>query len=693
MRKYLNNKWLQQGAIAFFVSLVMILGHQLGLFADLNSRFNDSLYNINAPSSEIVIIAVDDKSTEAEPGGLGRYNQWSRDNFTRLLLELKKEEPKVTALDFIFHTPTQMIPRSKVLELEAALQAAPTNKDKLATYEQFVQRYRSTLNNPIDSALAAAIKESKNVILAASVNAQDGSIIEPLSIFESSATTALVSSVIDPDGVIRASIPTYQGYDDFGIAAAKKYLEQETIDVPLIGEKMLVNFFADPHGFKTVSFVDVVNGNYPNDTFRNKIVLVGATASKEIHDEFYTPRSNVLPMPGVEFRANEIQTILEEKFLNYQSNASLYGTLFLLALAVILFGEFFSITVSTICTFALSFIYLFAAYYFYHRGVLLNMVYPFLALIFAYCLAFAYRYFISDKKKHELKSAFSHYVSKEVVEEILDKPESVKLGGEKREITVFFTDIKDSTTYSEQTEITLWVSQINEYFTMMERVIQKYGGTLDKYEGDAIMGFWNAPIAQEDHLIRAYSAALEMFKVLEALHQKWAQENKPLIEFRIGLNTGEALVGNFGSENRFDYTVMGDTVNTASRLESSANKTYGTKAIVAGFKSEELPKLQSNFILREIDTVLLPGKKDPVTLYELLGFAQNTSPEIAALSTNYQLGLNNYRQKNFAEAKKHFALNATDKPSLTMLARTEKLLNGESIAAITPEMTFQILSK
>lgn len=693
MSRFLQNKWVQRGVVVLISGLLPFIGYRIGFFVDLNARFNDSLYNINAPSEDIVIIAVDDASTAPSPYGLGRYNDWSRDNFTNLLTQLKAEKPKVIALDFIFHTPTQSVPREKLLELEEKIANAGSAKLQLQAYQDFVKNYRSSIGNPLDASLAQAIKENQNVILAGSVNMQDGTIIKPLSIFSETATVALVSSVIEPDGVIRKSVPHYQGYDDFGLAVAKKYLNKEEIDLKTINDEMYVNFFGEPHSYETVSFVDVINAKYPKGFFTDKIVLVGATSSKSIHDEFYTARSNVLPMPGVEFRANEIQTILEGKFLAKQSALTVMFTLLALSLFTLIFSEFLSITFGTIATIALALLYLFFTQFFYHKGILLNMVFPFISVIFAYCLAFAYRYFISDKKKHELKSAFSHYVSKEVVEEILDKPESVKLGGEKREVTVFFTDIKDSTAYSERTEITLWVSQINEYFTMMERVIQKYGGTLDKYEGDAIMGFWNAPIAQEDHLIRAYSAALEMFKVLEALHQKWAQENKPLIEFRIGLNTGEALVGNFGSENRFDYTVMGDTVNTASRLESSANKTYGTKAIVAGFKLEELPKLQSNFILREIDTVLLPGKKDPVTLYELLGFAQNTSPEIAALTTNYQLGLTNYRQKNFADAKKYFALNATDKPSLTMLARTEKLLNGESIAAITPEMTFQILSK
>lgn len=198
------------------------------------------------------------------------------------------------------------------------------------------------------------------------------------------------------------------------------------------------------------------------------------------------------------------------------------------------------------------------------------------------------------------------------------------------------------------------------------------------------MAFWNAPIEQPDHQIRAYKAALSMKQSLSQLHQKWQKEGKPLIEFRIGINTGIAIVGNFGSENRLDYTAMGDTVNTASRLESSANKTYGTQICIAGLKPEQISQLP----VREIDTVLLPGKKEPVTLYELYEDSQKQTAE------TYQKALALYKQKQFAEALQIFQSLPDDTPATIMAARCQTLSQGQAVADLNTEtMVYSIEHK
>ena len=358
-----------------------------------------------------------------------------------------------------------------------------------------------------------------------------------------------------------------------------------------------------------------MNDKFENGLFDDKIVLVGPTSSKEIHDEHLTPRSNTTPMPGIEFRANEIQTILQQKFLANQSTFSQILTILAIALVLTIILNYVGIVLSIIITITAIFAYFFSAHFFFKKGLILNMVYPFAAIILSYLASWVYKYFITDKKKREIKSAFSHYVSDKLVDEIAKNPDLVKLGGEKRVVTVFFSDIKDSTSISEQTDITSWVAQINEYFTVMEKVIKEFSGTVDKYEGDAIMCFWNAPIEQKDHIALAYRTALKMRETLKALNQKWQAEGRPTLEIRIGINTGEAIVGNFGSHDRFDYTVMGDTVNTASRIEKS-NKEYNTHILVAGFETQ---LSQEEFDLKEIDEVVLRGKKKSTKIYELKG--------------------------------------------------------------------------
>ncbi len=669
---FLKNRAAAGAAIGIFIAIVLGILNSAGLLSSLNSHFSDSLYTLDEPSDEIVIIGIDDKSTQPRPTGLGRFSQWSRSNFTKILTILEKQDPKVIAFDLIFHTPTETVHRDELLKGE---------EDPAA----FIKQYKSSLNNPIDNEFAEKLQSFDNLVLAASYDGN--TLTEPLYKFAVNAKLGLINSFFDEKGILRSSTTNFQindkEYSDFGLAIAELYKE-EKLDAP---KEMLVNFFGDPYSFKFISFIDVLNENFDSDTFRNKIVLIGGTSPKEFHDEFYTPRSNTTPMPGVEFRANEIQTILEGRFLNNQNQFSQFLTVLILAAASAIAFNYLGIIASLILAAVLIIGYIFLAHFFYKKDLILNMVYPFIAIVLAYLSSWIYKYFVSDRKKRELKHAFGHYVSDKLVEEISKNPDIVKLGGEKRVVTVLFSDIKDSTKISEKVDISSWVAQINEYFTVMETVIKKYDGTIDKYEGDAIMAFWNAPVSREDHTFLAYCAALEMQKALKELHLKWQTEGRPLIEIRIGINTGEAIVGNFGSANRFDYTVMGDTVNTASRLESSANKTYGTSIIVAGFDGQ--PKLE-NFILRELDTVYLPGKKVPVKLFELSGLA--TESEKKQLAEQYASALNAYRTKNWPAAIAIFQT-LKDPASGILLTRCQILQTGAKISELSDEMIFSILNK
>lgn len=689
MSHFWKNKNTAAGLIALLITFTLSVGIFAGTFKSLHEGFSNSLYRLNEPTDEIVIVAIDDKSTQ--PEALGRFNQWSRQNFTNLLQELEKSQPKVIAFDLLFHTYSTSIPRDLVLKLRDEVQEKETNRERLEAYEDFVESYEILDENPVDMNMAIQMQNTPNLVLATVWT--NGNLIKPLAEFAYNARLGIVNSNLDETGILRSSVPYFQvgpdTQDDFAVATVKEYLDRETLNIPLEGEQMLVNFFGEPFSYKMIPFIDVLLGKYDQDAFKDKIVLVGATSSKEIHDEFYTPRSNVTPMPGVEFRAHEIQTILQQKFLTNQSKLSQVLTVLVLSAALTFAFSHLSVFYSTIISAAALVFYLLAAHIFYRRGLILNMVYPFVAIILSYVASFAYRFFIADKKKRELRSAFGHYVSDKLVEEISKNPDIVKLGGEKRVVTVFFSDIANSTTYSEKVAIESWVSQMNEYFTAMENVIKKHDGTLDKYEGDAIMGFFNAPLPQPEHLSLALQAALSMRQTLAQLHQKWQAEGKPLIQFRLGINTGEAIVGNFGSENRFDYTVMGDTVNTASRLESSANKAYNTQIIVAGIT----PEVAQKFLLRELDTVLLPGKNEPITIYELIGSKQNASPQTTQKIQTYAQGLKAYRAKDFLNAIKFFQALPEDKPAKIMLDRSQKLSRGEKIPGLTEQMIFQIANK
>lgn len=627
--KILKNRVAAGIFIGAIITIILAALSSFTIFRTWHLKIADTLYTRNAPTSEIVIIAIDTKSTNhSMQGGLGKYAQWSRDNYTNLLEVLKNENPKVITFDVIFSTPTQSLPFQDIRTFKYDLDKNATNKEKLEAYESFLNENSSTLENAIDTRLAEKFAEFDNIVLGFVY--EGGSPIFPLKKFSENATLGFANAELDADGVLRQSEISFEAetpeqlnnepgikiYDSLALATVKKYLEPEAIQIPLENEKMNINYFADPFEYKMISFVDVLNKNFEPDTFKNKIVLIGATDFKSIKDDTVTPRSNKITMPGVEAWANQIQTILEQKFLTNQTTFSKIAVVAIISIGLMIALNFLGIILSIAVAITAIILYILAAHFLYYHGIILNMVYPFLAIILSYLASWVYKFFIADKKKREIKSAFGHYLSKELVEQISKNPDILKLGGETKEITVFFSDIKNSTTISESTPTEKWVAQINEYFTAMEKIIKDSGGTLDKYEGDAIMGFWNAPLPQGDHIERAYNTALAMQKELQNLNEKWGMEGRPQLEIRIGINTGEAIVGNFGSLDRFDYTVMGDTVNTASRLESFACKKFMARIIVSA-ADEKIAAIKGKYNLEELESLILPGKKTAVKTYKL----------------------------------------------------------------------------
>ena len=717
----LKNRIILSLILSLLVTLLSTIFIFTGVFDTWHLRIADTLYTRNEPSNDIVIIGIDDKSTdEGRADSLKKFSTWSRENYAQLLNILKDENPKTIAFDILFHTYSQGISDQQLEILKEKTQVTPSAEERLSIYEKTVNNSLMRLDHPSDRIFADRLKQFGNIILMGTLQEDQGLKTFPIRQFvEGNPKIGITKVYMENDGILRMAKPSFylsaenKYYDDFAVASVKQFMgaketteesysdsllkiesDSKKIEIPLENGKLLVNFFAEPFKYKMVSFIDVLNGEFAPDTFKDKIVLIGVTSFKEVQDKVLTPRSNTTPMSGVEFRANEIQTILDEKFLTNQSVISELFTIFLLSVLIIIPVNYFGIFISVMIFVILMAGYYASGHFFYSKGLILNMVYPFMAMVMAYIVGWIYKYFVADKKKREITSAFGKYVSEDLVKEISKNPDEVKLGGEKKILTVLFSDLKGSTELSEKVEISAWVSQINEYFTVMETIIKKYGGTVDKYEGDAIMAFWNAPVAQTDHVMRAYMAAIEMKKVLESLNQKWSTQGKNILTQRMGINSGEAIVGNFGSVNRFDYTVMGDTVNTASRLESSANKTYGTSIMVGGLETMIDRKiLEEKIALREVDSVLLPGKKSAVTLYELVCLKSELSPKAGENLANYAEGLVLYRGKKFLEACEKFNSCKNDEVAKIMADRCEILKSGKEIKEVNENMVYKILHK
>jgi adenylate cyclase len=289
-------------------------------------------------------------------------------------------------------------------------------------------------------------------------------------------------------------------------------------------------------------------------------------------------------------------------------------------------------------------------YVFLSKGLWLSNIYPCINLVLAYSGTAMRHYVKEEREKRHIRKTFSLYVPHSVVTEMLANPDRLRLGGEKKELSILFSDIRGFTTLSEERPAEELVPELNNYLTHMTEVVFNHKGTLDKYIGDAIMALFGAPLPQDDHAFRACATALDMMNVLAKLQKEWRIRNLPVFEIGIGINTGLAVIGNMGSERRFDYTAIGDNVNLASRLEG-LTKQYGVSILVSESTWEAA---KDGFAAREIDTVCVKGKTEPVKIYQLL-CARDRESDFGQQLNTWSRAMTLFRQREWDEALDLFA--------------------------------------
>jgi adenylate cyclase len=354
---------------------------------------------------------------------------------------------------------------------------------------------------------------------------------------------------------------------------------------------------------------------------KDRIVFIGATA-EGLYDLRVTPVSPT--MPGVEKHANIAAAILDGRFIARPAWIELAEGTSLVVLPLLLGivlptmrpvrSVMFAVALGAVL-FAISHVG-------FRRGLWIPHVYPALALILTFLGITLYRILTEERQRQYTRRAFQQYVSPEVVERIMQDPGALQFGGQLRSLTVLFSDIRDFTTFTEKNDPHLVVQMLREYLTQMTRIVIEEGGTLDKYIGDAVMAEFGAPIAYPDHALRGCRAALRMHEEVERLTAKWTAEGREPFRIGLGVNTGNMVVGNLGSEQLFDYTVIGDEVNLGARLES-LNKDYQTqKHIIISDATYEAAK--DSIEARELGEVKVKGKTRPVVVYELLGLKPTT---------------------------------------------------------------------
>ena len=413
-----------------------------------------------------------------------------------------------------------------------------------------------------------------------------------------------------------------------------------------------------------VQAMDVV---FAVESLRDNITLTGLTATGTV-DIGQTPLEQEFAMVGVYH--NTINTIVQGKHIYIAARWFDYIIMLFIALimgfmvqrlsakksilAIIVSFLFFNIIV--IVTFILG-------------NIWLDQLGSWLACLIPSATIAATKLMKEESQKHFIKSAFGHYLSPSIIDRIIDSPDSLELGGEEKEITIFFSDVAKFSTISEKLAPHELVSLLNEYLSEMTDIILDSGGTIDKYEGDAIIAFFGAPQHFEDHAMRCCMAAIEQQKKLAIMQEEWRKAGKDVLTIRIGINTGVAVIGNMGSRTRFNYTMMGDSVNLTSRLEG-ANKAYNTSAMISGSTYDYV---KDAIEARKLDIIRVVGKKEPVSVYELLDVKGALSDDMYELLNKYNMGLELYNARQWKKAqdefKKALKILPDDGPSLTYAKR------------------------
>ena len=603
------------------------------LFHGLRKQLTHSLYNERPVLEDIVIIAMDDKTLSSSEG-LGNRKNWSRAYYADVIQAALDGGAQSVFVDIIFTENSQSIPKADLAEAIVSASSVEELTENLAPFAETLQPQDLALQNALNKdVFLLKYSDSQGRVVqsyAPFVERAQGAFSEG-SVKDNEQAVYSVSSGRVVNGVFEQSLP---------YLLAERYLGTE---LPEQDEELIINYAGKVGAYKRLSFVDVYHGEIEPSFFEDKIVMIGGTASI-LQDLHFTPIDPGVPMPGVEIQANATQTLIDGALLSEASPLAM--TLALAPLLFILSLLFLSLPLPAGLTALIGFevaLYVLAKSQF-GAGVIWDLLFPPSLLLLTGFAALVYRNLTELWSRRELKRAFAHYLSPQLVNEIAKQPDLLALGGKKQDLTVMFLDFKDFTTLSEQRDPKEVVEILNSYFDAFAKVIFEFGGMVDKFEGDGLMALFGAPIEDGAHLSHAVWAGMKIQETLEVLNA----ESGLNLQARIGISSGPATVGNMGSSQRFDYTAIGDTVNTAARLEA-AGKHYGVPMLIAG----GVEGLSEEFALRMVDRVRLKGKKEAVDVYMVQARAEDVTEQLKLALSNWHSALDYLRNKDYTgcEAK------------------------------------------
>jgi adenylate cyclase len=456
------------------------------------------------------------------------------------------------------------------------------------------------------------------------------------------------------------------------------------IEIPLTrgDAKLLLNHygeFADSNGKETpvkLSLADAAENKIPKDV--PEILILGST-TLGIDDRRPSPVNPTAN--GVEHHVAAIENIIQRDFLVHPDKFIVIELFFLLVTGLLLC---FLLSQSSALTSVLFLVSLHVGMelidqkYIFGRGRIINLGLFHFQNVIIFTAMILFKFLVEEKEKRKIKGAFQHYLNPTVINQLLESPDSLKLGGEKRELTVFFSDVRGFTTISERLAPEALANLLNEYFTPMTNIVLNSGGLLDKYIGDALMAVWGAPLPMDNHADNALHASLKMLDALDVLREGWQKKNLPAIDIGCGINTGPMVIGNMGSDLRFDYTVLGDAVNLGARLEG-ITKEYGVRVVCSEMTRAAL-KGPQDFVLRELDWIKVKGKNEPVTIFEVMRFKNEQRDSAETTAELFKQGLSLYRQRDFIAAQHAMMTilqkNPHDGPAGIFLERCEYFIDN-----------------
>ena len=643
-------------------------------FFDLRMKFT---IDKNMKDNRMVLAAIDDHSLNK----IGRW-PWTRSKHAQLIDKLGTFGAKILAFDIFYPEPElacnaespdnvlarsiknfQNLPGKKII-----LPYSVSTKESNSIDEEFFFKEAPDLllNFMLDtkqaqgSNLQSYLVEKKVYPIPILANSEVG--------------ISHIEANPDSDGVFRhyplvANVDSIY-YPSFGLQAYQFFSGDKTVlEIPSSESAYLsskkgstflnhkgetkIRWFGGLDHFPLVPIFDILNAKDADPAmkkiFQDKIVFIASTAFGA-HDLRNTPVDSALP--GVVLHMNMVHMLLEGKFFVSDNESTKYSWILLaigstLIVGIMLLGHAILDFVA-VNAIIFGFLYL-DTFYFIPRGYNLRLFFCLFSVVFCYSWSTFLHFYQSNKEKKKIKGTFSRYLAPSIVNDLLKNPEKLRLGGEKKNITVFFSDVRDFTSISEKLTPEQLTLCLNKYMTMMTNTLFEHNGTLDKYIGDAMVAYWGAPVELENHSYWALKGAIAMIERLPAINEEFAREGFPTFKHGIGLNTGDCSVGNMGSNQIFSYTALGDNMNLGARLESLC-KFYGVQLNVSEYTKNSLPsELAKEFTFRTLDKVKVKGKEKALTIYEVLHPSHHLYNDKETLAL-YEESFSLYLNMKFTEA-------------------------------------------